>query len=76
VDPDQHVSISRAEAAALLGLTSNIEALAPAGDVSPHAQAKVRQRLARDISVDDTTPLTDLLDGLSQRLHHALGDHT
>jgi hypothetical protein len=76
VDTDQHVSISRAEAAALLGLTANLEAFTRAGDIPPHAQAKIRQRLARDISVDDTTPLTDLLDGLRQRLHHALGDRT
>jgi hypothetical protein len=40
----------------------------------PSAQAKIQRRLAHDLSVDDTTPLPELLDELTKRLHQAPGD--
>jgi hypothetical protein len=74
VDLDQNVTISRADVAALIGLTSNVEAFVRLGDVdvSAVAQTKIQRRLARDLNVDDTTPLVGLLDDLTQRLHQAL----
>jgi hypothetical protein len=59
VDLDQNVTISRADVAALIGLTSNVEAFVRLGgvDVSAVAQTKIQRRLARDLNVDDTAPL-------------------
>lgn len=75
MDPDEKVTISsRADVAALIGLIANVEGFARVGDVSPVAQAKIQRRLARDLNVDDRTPLPELLDDLTQRLHKALGD--
>jgi hypothetical protein len=76
VEPDENVTISRADAAALIGLTANVEAFVRLGDVdvSPVAQAKIQRRLARDLNIDDTTPLPALLNDLTHRLHRALGD--
>jgi hypothetical protein len=75
VEPGVNVTISRADAAALIGLTANVEAFVRLGDVdvSPVAQAKIQRRLARDLNVDDTTLLPALLDDLTQRLHRAFG---
>jgi hypothetical protein len=74
MNPDENVTIPRADVAALIGLTANVEAFARVGDVSPVAQTKIQRRLARDLKVDDTTLLPELLDDLTQRLHRALGD--
>jgi hypothetical protein len=76
VDLDQNVTISRADVAALIGMTSNVEAFVRLGgvDVSAVAQTKIQRRLARDLNVDDTTPLVGLLDYLTQRLHQALSE--
>ncbi len=48
MDPDENVTISRADVVAMIGLTANVEAFARVGDVSPVAQTKIQRRLARD----------------------------